>query len=89
MNEAVEKAIEDLMRSPQHHPRKSLAPNSSQYSASVLGHRASVPATNRDSKLYSSIDRITSGAVATKSGAVISKCFNMLCGNCGKRFTSK
>lgn len=24
-----------------------------------------------------------------KSGIVVSKCYNMLCGSCGKRFTSK
>jgi hypothetical protein len=25
----------------------------------------------------------------TKSGIVVSKCYNMLCGSCGKRFSSK
>lgn len=90
MNEAAEKAIDDLLRSPTQGQRKSLLPSGSLYNSSVPGSRNSVQTQqNRDSKLFGSIDRIASGVNSTKSGAVISKCFNMLCGNCGKRFSSK
>lgn len=87
MEESTAKAIDDFMRSP-HNKRKSevsparemSTPGASPILGSTKG--ASLASSKR-------ISSNVSAASYKKTGVAISKCYEMLCGRCGKRFSSK
>ena len=85
MEEFAAKAIDDFMRSPK--KRKSeISPVRSEMNtpgvSPILSNKQSPVNAKRASNQVSS-------ASYKKTGVAISKCFEMLCGRCGKRFSSK
>lgn len=89
MDESTAKAIEEFMRSPKSQRKQS------EISANQVG-KSSMPGTSPilSSSKHSSLstkNRVSNSVVSTykKTGVAISKCYEMLCGRCGKRFSSK
>ena len=87
MEESTAKAIEDFMRSPQKKRKSEVSPSrevTTPSASPILGSNkgASVASSKR-------ISSNVSAASYKKTGVAISKCYEMLCGRCGKRFSSK
>lgn len=68
------KILDDFMKSPRNN-RKSVL------TSSVLSGRTTTTNPGRDSKIM--------GSATKRCVIVVSKCYNMLCGNCCKNFKSK
>ena len=73
-DDQAEKAIDEFMRSPKNSNRRSTgSPGTLNQSPGPLGSAKSVPLGGAPSY--------------RKTGVNISKCYQMLCGRCGKRFS--
>jgi hypothetical protein len=87
MEEATVKAIEEFMRSPRDKKKNPL-----ELLAMSAPSTSPILSTSKHSSL-SAKNRMSSQNVAQsnykKTGVSISKCYEMLCGRCGKRFSSK
>ena len=87
MEESAAKAIEDFMRSPTKNRKSEVSP-----SREVSTPSASPILTNQKNLAIMTNKRNSnqvSSASYKKTGVAISKCYEMLCGRCGKRFSSK
>jgi len=80
MDESANRAIEDFMRSP-----RSLAQRKTNNQAPVISSTGSQKSLKHSSRL-SNKQGVPGAQVYKKTGVQVSKSYQMLCGNCGKRF---
>jgi len=83
MDESANRAIEDFMRSP-----RSLAQRKTNNQAPVISSTGSQKSLKHSSRL-SNKQGVPGAQVYKKTGVQVSKSYQMLCGNCGKRFASR